>query len=334
MDDVLPPNLMSDIFSRLPVKSIIYCKCVCKNWRDLVSEPYFVHLHLSRSRKALIINEFENQEIFKRRQPGSLTWLEIEHEHKHKITHRVKSLNLNRCARLQGCHIVQLGSVNGLVSCWCSHDFICIFNPVLEEYITIPKPTFNRMPSFYFLWFWCFKSRRIQNGTGLLGPRVGVFLNGHVYFLLGKEIYDFDLNTETFELFASPPAVEGQGKESKHMLGILKGRLSRVSWCSSRLEVWIMKDESWYKENVVVRYNLAFLGWRPMCLMDDLNCASFFMLKDRANIRLMAYCLDTNTVKHLELRGYLGRLMTYRPSFVKLDNFGSGRVHKVYDKMG
>ncbi|XP_076897979.1 F-box/kelch-repeat protein At3g06240-like [Bidens hawaiensis] len=323
MEDVLPSSLMLDVFSRLAVKSVIYCKCVCKRWRDLVSDPYFVHLHLSRSREALIINEFENQEFYKRRQPGSLTWLENEHEHELKITHRVKSLNLNRGARLEGFRIVQLGSVNGLVSCWCSHDYICIFNPVLEEYITLPIPRLNWEPWFYFYGFGASKAGEykmvricgrkvyedyvVEVDVYTLGtlhwrlvaqitlieqvvpdipfctPCAGVFSNGHVYFLLGKEIYDFDLNTETFELFPSPPAVEGHEQESNHMLGVLKGRLSRVSWCFSQLEVWVMKEGSWYKEiaiqDVVVRDNLEFLVWRPLCLMDDLNGASFFYVK-------------------------------------------------------
>ncbi|KAJ0600914.1 putative F-box domain-containing protein [Helianthus annuus] len=66
---------MLDVLSRLPVKAIIRFKCVCRKWRDLVSDPYFVRLHLSRSREALMINKYciGTQ--------GRLDWVEMmEHE--------------------------------------------------------------------------------------------------------------------------------------------------------------------------------------------------------------------------------------------------------------
>ncbi|KAM0029301.1 putative F-box associated interaction domain-containing protein [Helianthus debilis subsp. tardiflorus] len=37
------------------------------------------------------------------------------------------------------------------------------------------------------------------------GANSGVFVNSHVYWLGDGQIYDFNLNTETFELFPSPP---------------------------------------------------------------------------------------------------------------------------------
>ncbi|KAM5580276.1 F-box/kelch-repeat protein [Rosa sericea] len=37
-----------DILSRLPAKSLLRFRCVCKAWRALVSDPYFIRKHLSR----------------------------------------------------------------------------------------------------------------------------------------------------------------------------------------------------------------------------------------------------------------------------------------------
>ncbi|XP_026408423.1 uncharacterized protein LOC113303594 [Papaver somniferum] len=43
--------VMCEILSRLPVKSLARFKCVCKHWRFLIEkDPYFINLHLSRSR--------------------------------------------------------------------------------------------------------------------------------------------------------------------------------------------------------------------------------------------------------------------------------------------
>ncbi|KAL4382186.1 hypothetical protein AHAS_Ahas04G0208300 [Arachis hypogaea] len=41
----LPPELLEIIFLRLPVRSLIRLKCVCKQWRSLISDPYFAKLH-------------------------------------------------------------------------------------------------------------------------------------------------------------------------------------------------------------------------------------------------------------------------------------------------
>ncbi|XP_042479136.1 F-box protein CPR1-like isoform X2 [Macadamia integrifolia] len=45
----LPEVLVEDIFLRLPVKSLLRLRCVCKPWCALITKPAFVKLHLNRS---------------------------------------------------------------------------------------------------------------------------------------------------------------------------------------------------------------------------------------------------------------------------------------------
>ncbi|MFS7921974.1 hypothetical protein Hanom_Chr03g00243181 [Helianthus anomalus] len=68
----------------------------------------------------------------------------------------------------------------------------------------------------------------IQKGPGL-------FLNSHVYWLGDGQVYGFDLNTETFELFPSPKRYYQESK-----LGVLKGRLSLTLIVYLGLEVWLV----------------------------------------------------------------------------------------------
>ncbi|XP_058217042.1 uncharacterized protein LOC131327940 [Rhododendron vialii] len=42
----LPFEITIEILSRLPVKSLLRCKSVCKNWYDLIKTPHFISKHL------------------------------------------------------------------------------------------------------------------------------------------------------------------------------------------------------------------------------------------------------------------------------------------------
>ncbi|KAJ8450438.1 hypothetical protein Cgig2_002123 [Carnegiea gigantea] len=44
----LPLELLSEVLARLPVKSLLRFRCVCKEWCSLISSPDFASLHLSR----------------------------------------------------------------------------------------------------------------------------------------------------------------------------------------------------------------------------------------------------------------------------------------------
>ncbi|AES80211.2 F-box and associated interaction domain protein [Medicago truncatula] len=46
---VLPDDLIAELLSFLPVKSLVRLKCVSKSWKSLISDPSFVKLHLNRS---------------------------------------------------------------------------------------------------------------------------------------------------------------------------------------------------------------------------------------------------------------------------------------------
>ncbi|KAJ9552153.1 hypothetical protein OSB04_016198 [Centaurea solstitialis] len=157
MED-LPAELTIDILSRLPVKTIILCKLVCNKWRNLVSDPFFVNLHLSGSPTVLIVHHTKppiNMGIFLMdipNNPGILNWVEIGDSVGHLHLHRdpLMSLDLSLAPILQNSHMHQVGSVNGLICLWeydykADNTYIC--NPVTREYMILPRQRFQK-PGF------------------------------------------------------------------------------------------------------------------------------------------------------------------------------------------
>ncbi|KAM7497774.1 hypothetical protein LguiA_022188 [Lonicera macranthoides] len=45
----LPEPIVMDILSRLPVKTIVKCSCICKTWLHLLLDPHFANIHFSRA---------------------------------------------------------------------------------------------------------------------------------------------------------------------------------------------------------------------------------------------------------------------------------------------
>lgn len=148
MED-LPTHLTLDILSRLPVKTIIHSKCVCKKWRNLVSDSYFANLHLSKSPEGLLLHHNSEKEMTGYHKPGVLKWVEIvdEPDH-HQLQHDpVMSLDLNLATTFQESQILPVGSVNGLICLWqfgprVDNTYIC--NPITREYMILPRQQYYR----------------------------------------------------------------------------------------------------------------------------------------------------------------------------------------------
>lgn len=59
----MPPEIVADFMSRLPIESILACKLVCSKWYSTTNDPYFIKLQLARSSSnRLLLLPVQNKE--------------------------------------------------------------------------------------------------------------------------------------------------------------------------------------------------------------------------------------------------------------------------------
>jgi F-box interacting protein len=60
---IIPSHLTVQILLQLPIKSLVICKCVCKMWKTLISEPHFANLHFQQSPSSFMIRTNNSQRV-------------------------------------------------------------------------------------------------------------------------------------------------------------------------------------------------------------------------------------------------------------------------------
>ncbi|KAJ9551777.1 hypothetical protein OSB04_015822 [Centaurea solstitialis] len=400
----LPTELTIDILSRLPVKTIINCKLVCKKWRNLVSDTVFVKLHLFRSPTCLIIHQHLDirlpWNLIFPNNPGTLKLVEIEDKVDHHRLHTdpPMSLDLSLPPVLHNTIIWHIGSVNGLICLRQSSHKLNLFydtyicNPVTREYMLLPRQCSHTPGEVYgfgvsslkgeYKVIRTFQAKVVRNGGKptqveilpnsnkpsqpsvleaevytlgtrqwrSLGPvRVtyqldafdqfyGLFLNNHCHWIVVdventyENICTFDFDKEIFQLFPSPPSESVPRKRCRgQSLAILKGCLCKLDTYDSELTIWVMKEygikNSWHKEVVIrpeICVDLKWPSYTPIHLIAGLKDGRFFMVFDR---KVCVFDPRSQTIEDTKMcKGKLHGL-PYRPSFLKLQNFGLESVH-------
>ncbi|KAI9114878.1 hypothetical protein K1719_013891 [Acacia pycnantha] len=238
----LPPNIIIDILSRLPIKSILSCRRVCKSWLRLISHPRFVELQLARSSTSILIKTIpslsESRKII-------LTHV----DQRGRDPYRFDKLMLTPKINLPCSKFGLVNSCNGLLclSGFEKDDPIWVCNPILGEYVTIPSASEGRnLGSFTGVGF-CAATNRYKI------RELGKALGGS-----SEYIYSFNFETEEFGSVPPPPCLDGAKRRISNdlKLGILEGCLFVCVFGDSRkFDIWVMKDygakESWTKQLVI-----------------------------------------------------------------------------------
>lgn len=108
-----------------------------------------------------------------------------------------------------------------------------------------------------------------RSGLRLWGLNHGVFFNGYVHWIVGDQLFSFDLDNETYQLFSLPPP-HGEinltrDPDLENLLGVLKGCLSLYSVSYPGFMIWVMK--SWTSKHVISLVNILKDGLFYLSLM-------------------------------------------------------------------
>ncbi|XP_058223400.1 F-box protein At1g11270-like [Rhododendron vialii] len=135
----LPNDVLIDILTRLPVKSLLRSKCVCKNWHNLIQNPTFAQAHFRlqklQDKGRIFLQYFNDIDA-----PSKYHYALFPDETlASDAYHDLDVLETRGSAGIDG-------PVNGLFCVFNFWDPFIIWNPAIREFRTLPFPGLPEFP--------------------------------------------------------------------------------------------------------------------------------------------------------------------------------------------
>ncbi|EYU37192.1 hypothetical protein ABFS82_06G155700 [Erythranthe guttata] len=299
----IPHDIMLNIFSRLPAKSICRFRCLSKLWSRIFSTTYFLNS--------------VNSQLHRKPDEQSVIFITRPRE----IIKTIDKIQLNAVSRtidFKPSHgwFKILGSCDGLILLQTFECRVFLINPVTVEILEVPPATENRIRTHkygfgYDPWNDEYKIvearysmpfvekskmavevynvkqrvwKRVEDSPFIPSPSRyshSAYLNGKIHWLVEKTveagdgystIAAFDLASEAFKEIPLPSGISLNRIIWQCKLVVFEGWLCIVeSKCDSKNDIWIMKQyevaESWTKYT----FFGDFFGknLKPLCSIKD-----------------------------------------------------------------
>ncbi|XP_047320251.1 F-box/kelch-repeat protein At3g23880-like [Impatiens glandulifera] len=341
-DDIppyLPIHIIEEIIVRLPVKSLLQIRCVCKSWQALTYDPIFIQRHLRASTKKDDDDDYEHKRL--------LVMPDFAH-----FNLKSCSLSSNSC------------SVNGLVCIIIDNKVLVIWNPCTGKSKRLPNCGFKKSQAQYIYEFgydevssdykvvaikseivnfqvtfnnkvklYGLKSdswKNIGDFSGIpLHNASSIFVSGSLHWIsvtgpFMKSVISLDLSKETYSTIVEPSYGEGyregDGDVMVSILGVLSGNLCMLSYMDAEYaDLWVMKEygkvESWYKlcSMTYLQNPLSFLVSSPLYISKKNEVVLLL------GSRLISFNIDSKIISYpdihdcFQVRGYLESLVSPCP---------------------
>lgn len=331
---LLAEDMIIEILLKLPVKSLLRFKCVCKFWKTLISSPQFVKAHLNTSRTNM-----------SRQQLVYLAGSEIEINE--LVMYSVQSLFEHPSAPLKTLSFMVetkyrfiIGSCNGLLCLFGWDGCFKLWNPSTRlisksspptDLFFVPYPDthygfgYDHVNDKYKVLVNCGpKETQVHTfgtkfwttiKTSFCGlytwTKLGKFVSGTLNWLTWDEdhIISFDVKNETYGEVLLPPQLDGDRCRYNYVLDVLSNCLCLCYSDEVNSVVWLMKNygiqDSWTKLRLI-----------PHEMVSTLRLLSFHPL-----------CISENGV--VLAKSYGSRLIVYNPNS---GTFGYPKIRERYDK--
>ncbi|KEH43632.1 putative F-box domain-containing protein [Medicago truncatula] len=344
-DDVpskqLPEELIVDILLKLPVRSLLQCKCVCKSWKTLISNPQFTKTHF--------LNSIDSPQLFSsgigvRRNPNEILSYPVKPLLENP-SNSITPLNFS----MEHCYDI-LGSCNGLLCLYdiYQHNFT-LWNPsinlksktsptiILSDTEIIIDYGFgydqinDKYKVLVFVLHEYEKTARIYtfgeniwntfpNFPCYLNSQLGIYLSGTLNWIGNKDneyvLISIDLEKEIYGEVLLPRHDDADNVRSTH-LSVLSDCLCVSFDYKTHWTVWMMKEygvaESWTKLMIIPQQEFKLI-WKPLFMSE--NGAVLVRTMRTAGSTLVRYDLNNGQIDCLAILVNLGKVIIHHESLI------------------
>lgn len=272
-------DVLVDVLSRLPTRTLLGMRCVSKEWRRLISDRSLVQLQLKRTELSQPTSGFFYQERFK--------WCNDDIRFVSYIPADMEGTEVQgRVLDFLPENVVIQGVSNGLIccrSCFPSpYPLIYVCNPISREWVSLPFPVYDSTSSLALAFdpfcdpidvstnfklvniyeietemedllfsFDVYSSRtgswrrsvEICQCRHNLFKNKGLFVKGFLYWLMdGDQILMFDLEHELSWLITVPVPRAEFNSIPEMCIGEFEGQLQYVLLSEDGLLLWVLED--------------------------------------------------------------------------------------------
>ncbi|XP_017250515.1 putative F-box protein At1g33530 [Daucus carota subsp. sativus] len=200
----LAEDLIFEILSWLPVLSLLRCTSVCKSWKSIISNPYFIQAHLAISQKKQ--HPFSTLRVVSKSDESQDLFMDTLGEN---------SVKLSLPRYISDVPQLFFRSCNGLVILSDIHVVVLyIWNPLTRSFKLLPKPRVvkprrkSRLYRLEFVVNFGFGFDSVSNDYKILRVvLVKINLGVEKRFQLVAELYSF--NTDSWTVIMVPEEMRG-----------------------------------------------------------------------------------------------------------------------------
>ncbi|CAI9117931.1 OLC1v1019423C1 [Oldenlandia corymbosa var. corymbosa] len=280
---IFPDELIIEILTWLPAKTLVKFRCVSKSWRALISTPNFIKAHLGNSSKR---DDYAHHRVLFRckKRFGKISVLQNDTRYFAlapamfgDVNTPVESTPVEDPV-MNSSEAIIVGASNGIV-CVCVKGDIFFWDPTIRKFKELPYFLVSSKQNWGHRQA-CFdgKTNSWRKSQGIVGglDQLAFLVRGKLYWKEGTgrkaEICYFDLKTETYGVLQQPD----YGSPFYLGLGTFEDSLSVICYHPrSHIDLWIIKEERlrrfWTKVLLVPTLK------DPSCKK---SCLPVFMSKD------------------------------------------------------